>query len=132
LIPLCGVDLTLGRAHVVGDGPSGRRLVAPVTGMVLTGERLRASLVGPAADWVTLVDDVATIDVRATVETDDGAIIYVQYAGRADATGRLGAAPVYVAPRFETGDDRYRWLNVVQAAGKGDLAALHYDWYELR
>jgi len=42
---------------------------------------------------------------------------------------------IYVAPRFETSDERYAWLNRVQAIGKGivneDLL-LDYEWYEVR
>ena len=43
-------------------------------------------------------------------------------------------APVYATPRFETGDERYRWLNRVQAVGKGVLhgSTLTYELYELR
>jgi hypothetical protein len=44
-------------------------------------------------------------------------------------------ATVYVAPRFETCDERYLWLNRIQAIGKGianeDLT-LDYEWYEVR
>ena len=40
-------------------------------------------------------------------ETDDGAYIYVEYGGRADmATGLI-----VTAPTFQTGDERYAWLN---------------------
>ena len=42
---------------------------------------------------------------------------------------------IYVTPRLETGDQRYAWLNRVQAVGKGivneDLT-IDYEWYELR
>ena len=40
------------------------------------------------------------------------------------------------APVFETGDPRYRWLNLVQAVGKGimsaDLSRIDYEVYELQ
>ena len=41
---------------------------------------------------------------------------------------------VYVAPPFETADERYRWLHTVQAVGKGQVhgGGLRYEWYELR
>lgn len=132
LIPLCRADLTLGPPAIVGDGPSGTRIVVEVTGMTLTGERLNGKLKGVAADSVTVVGETATIDVRATIETDDGALVYIQYLGRSDVSAGFGAAPIYVAPTFETSDERYRWLNHLQAVGKGDLAELSYEWYELR
>jgi hypothetical protein len=41
----------------------------------------------------------------------------------------------YVAPRFETGDKRYAWLNGIQAVGKGTInqdLSVDYEWYEIR
>jgi len=133
LVPLCAVQLQLDRPLVIGDGPSGQRVIAGITGMTLTGDRLRATLVGTsAADWLTIIGGIATIDVRATVRTDDGALIYLQYSGRSDASCGMGTAPVYVTARFETADERYRWLNSIVAAGKGALSELRYEWAELR
>jgi hypothetical protein len=43
---------------------------------------------------------------------------------------------VYAAPRFETGDERYRWLNGIQAVQKGRLdpetLQITYRTYEVR
>ncbi len=66
------------------------------------------------------------------MQTDDGALVFVHYAGRVDAT--VPAAPIYATPRFDTGDDRYRWLNRLQAVAKGrfDGCILTYELYELR
>jgi hypothetical protein len=135
LVPLCTVDVTLAEPIIVGDGPSGLRLIIEVERMAVTGDRLRGSMLGrAAADWVTVVGTVASVDVRAAVETDDGAIVFVQYQGRFDLTNGAGAAPIYVAPLFEAADERYQWLNLVQAAGVGTLNGtdLHYEWFELR
>ena len=87
-----------------------------------------------AADWLVVNGPVGTLDVRATMETDDGAVVFLHYTGRTDVSGGPGASPIYVAPVFETGDPRYSWLNAVQAVGKGALdgAVLRYEWYELR
>jgi len=134
LIPLCTVDIVLDDFIVVGDGPSGTRMIAEVKEATVQGDRLRGTRKGAAsADWVTLVGTVGSLDVRATFETDDGAVVLAQYRGRTDF-GAGGAAPIYVAPLFETGDERYAWLNLIQAVGKGTLdgSNLHYDWYEVR
>ena len=134
LIPLCSVEATLTAPLMIGEGPSGLRLVYEVETMRLSGERLCASLQGRAsADWLTVSGPVGTLDVRGVFETDDGALIMTQYHGRTDLTNGVGA-PLYVAPRFETGDPRYAWLNAIQAVGKGNVDGqnLHYDWYELQ
>jgi hypothetical protein len=137
LIPLCEVDMTLRTPIFVGNGPRGLRLVVEVDEATVSGERLRGKINGTAtADWVTVVDGVGTLDVRSTFETHDGAIVFVQYGGRVDFTNGPGTAPVYNAQTFETGDERYTWLNFVQAAGVGTMdetgTKLRYEWFELR
>ena len=70
------------------------------------------------------------LDVRQVVETDDGAVVYVTYHGRADRS----RGTYTIAPTFETSDERYAWLNLVQAVGKGRLVdgRIVYDVYEVR
>lgn len=135
LVPLCTMDITLGEQILVGTGGHGLRVVVEVAEATITGERLSGRLRGQAgADWVTVNGIVGTVDVRLTLETHDGAIVYLTYGGRIDMTNGPGTAPIYVAPTFETGDARYAWLNLVQAVGKGDLqgSALTYELHEVR
>jgi hypothetical protein len=74
------------------------------------------------------------MDVRLTVETHDGAVVYLSYGGRVDLSAGPEGAVVLSTPRFETGDERYQWLNRVQAVAKGVISAglLRYEIYELR
>jgi hypothetical protein len=135
LIPLCTVAVTLRDPIAVGDGPAGMRLIYEVAEATMTGDRINGRLLGQAAaDWLTITGTTASLDVRATFETDDGAVVLAQYTGRTDLSQGPGGSPIYVAPRFETGDERYAWLNSIQAAGKGSLdgSQLTYEWYELR
>jgi hypothetical protein len=46
----------------------------------------------------------------------------------------MEGATVYTAPRFETGDERYTWMNKIQAVAKGVISGgvLRYELYELR
>jgi len=81
-------------------------------------------------------EGTGTVDDRWTLRTDDGAVIFVQFTGRLDASqGWQFPMTVYVAPRFETGDKRYGWLNRIQAVGKGIFSedlSLDFEWYEVR
>ncbi|MEV6711809.1 DUF3237 family protein [Lentzea sp. NPDC051208] len=63
----------------------------------------------------------------------DDACAYLHYSGRVDVSNGFGA-PLYAAPLFETGDDRYRWLNRVQTVAKGvlDGLTLTYEVCEVR
>jgi Protein of unknown function (DUF3237) len=122
---------------VIGVGPAGTRVTSEVASIEVTGDRLRGRMEGIAGDWVLIgPEGTGTIDVRETLRTDDGAAIYVQYQGRADLShGVQPGTTYYVAPRFETSDERYAWLNRVQAVGKGTVnedGSTHYEWYEVR
>lgn len=135
LVPLCTFDIDLGEQILVGDGPSGLRVVVEVKDSTVRGDRLSGRAKGEAgADWLTVNGIVGNVDVRSLIETDDGALIYVEYHGRMDLTNGPGSAPIYVAPRFETSDERYQWLNTIQAVGKGMLDGEHlsYEIAEVR
>lgn len=135
LIPLATMVVELADPLVLPETPSGTRVIVEVKSFTIVGDRLKASNKGRgAADWLTIgPEGTATLDVRAVMETDDGALIYAYYQGRRDFSESM-EAPLYTAPKFETGDERYRWLNKIQAVAKGtvDGSTLTYEIYELR
>jgi hypothetical protein len=135
IVPLCTLTAVLRQPYTMTKTPVGSRLIFEVESGKADGDRLQATLKGQAnGDWLTIgPDGTGTLDVRALMETDDGALVYMHYAGRCDLSGGPGK-PLYSAPLFETGDDRYRWLNTVQAVGKGsfDGSMLVYEVYEVR
>ncbi|MCC7076656.1 MAG: DUF3237 domain-containing protein [Acidimicrobiia bacterium] len=135
LVPLCEVSVVLRDPIDVGIGPAGWRMIFEVEAARVRGERLNAELRGrAAADWLAVTGTTGALDVRATFETDDGAVVFAHYLGRTDLSRGPGASPIYVAPVFETGDPRYAWLNTLQAVGKGVLTGNHleYEWFEVR
>jgi hypothetical protein len=140
LLPLCTLHVQLKAPIMVGAGCAGTRIIVEVASIAVKGDRLRGEMEGAAtADWILIgPDGTGTIDVRATLRTDDGAIIFTQYNGKMAADLSQGMqlpATGYVAPRFETSDHRYAWLNRIQAVGKGTVnedLSLDYEWYEIR
>ena len=118
-----------------GAGPFGTRGLAVVTGGSFEGPRLKGKIWAGGGDWwLRDPDGVLRLDVRATFETGDGALIYVQYYGvnRPDEdrsvpqpgeTSDYGDAYFMTAPRFETGDERYTWLNGLVCVGEGKRTA---------
>jgi hypothetical protein len=135
LVPLCTLTAVLRRPYVLGKTPVGARWIFEVESGKADGDRLQATLKGQAnGDWLMVgPDGTGTLDVRALMETDDGALIFMHYTGRTDMSAGPGK-PLFSAPQFETSDDRYRWLNAVQAVGKGsfDGSTLVYEVYEVR
>ncbi|HYF45803.1 MAG TPA: DUF3237 domain-containing protein [Acidimicrobiales bacterium] len=132
LVPLGRMDITLRDPFVLGGVPSGTFVIAELESVRFEGEKLKASGKGNAnADWVTISPDgTAEIDVKILLESDDGALIFCSYTGRLD----LATQTAYAAPVFQTGDERYAWLNNMVAVGKGktDQKTLTYELHEMR
>lgn len=139
LVPLGILWAKFGAIHMLHGAPFGTRVVVDVIDIRFEGDRLNATMKGTAAaDWGSVSEDgTFQLDVRATMESEDGALIFAQYHGRCDISQGLEApGPVYNAPRFETGDPRYAWLNKVQAVQKGKVDFVKheivYQMYEVR
>lgn len=136
LIPLATATLQLDTPTYMPNTPRGTRVIVDILSAQFEGERLNAKLKGRAAgDWAIVGSDgTLFIDVRMTLETDDGASIFVSYEGRAQMTP-TGASALMVTPRFESGDERYTWLNNIQAIGRGardEQGRLTYEIYEAK
>ena len=131
----------------LGETPQGRRRIIGITGGRFAGERLSGRVLPGGADWqVIRADGVADLDARYTLETEDGALIYVRNRGYrhgpAEVLKKLSAGEdvdpslyyMRTTPRFETGDPRYAWLNrmVCVATGARHPAAVELDVYEIK
>ena len=67
-------------------------------------------------DWVTArADGTLELDLRVTLETEDGALIYMTFTGVRDDPNHY----FRTLPRFETAADKYGFLNRVLAIGIG-------------
>jgi len=130
----------------VGPGPTGARRIFDVIGGAFEGPRLRGTVLPSGGDWLlSTADGTGRLDVRATLATDDGAFIYVQYHGvlvmspagaakyaRGEATD-YGDQYFMTAPRMETGDPRYAWVNSIACVAEGRVAPgrVEYRVYQL-
>lgn len=123
------MSLVIDGHHMITNGPEGTKVVAPIASGDVDGPRLRGTIVPHSgADWLSIGPaGEMRIDVRATIATDDGAHILMTY------RGVLVDGVTRAAPLFETGDDRYRWLNTIQAIGIGtaNAGAVVYEIYAL-
>lgn len=147
LQPLFRAEITLAPPQELGETPQGRRRIIGITGGRFSGERLSGRVLPGGADWqLVRADGVADLDARYTLETDDGALIYVRNRGYrhgpAEVMRRLAAGEAVdpalyymrTTPRFETGDARYAWLNrmVCVATASRLPQAVHLEVYEVQ
>lgn len=130
----------------LGPTPLGLRMTVPVAGGRFEGPRLSGEVIPlSGADWSRVrADGAGDLDVRMTLRTDDGALIYVHWhglmvfppeeEGYALDFGKPddpeGSHRYYfrAAPRFEVGDERYAWLNKLVCVTKsrtGDGGVIH-------
>ena len=135
LEPMGVLHVQLGDMVEVGGGPKGPRVVVDVVSIDLQSDKITASLAtNDAADWLTIAHDgkLGCLDVRFTLKTNDGAFIFVEYQGRGDMEASLIAA----APTFQTGSEKYAWLNNIQAISAGNVnletGELVYNLYEVK
>jgi hypothetical protein len=119
--PLMILRLSTGPTQNVGAGPRGIRTTFPIVGGSFEGDRLRGKVLPGGGDWVVKrPDGVLELDLRITLETDDGPLIHMTFEGIRD-DGAKGAPYFRTLPRFETADTKYSFLNRLLAVGAGEI-----------
>jgi hypothetical protein len=90
------LEATLGQPLDLGERPQGHRRIVPLTGGTFTGPELCGKLLsGASADWQTVLPDGTALgDIRYTLQTEAGELLYVQSRGvrhgSAEVLARLG------------------------------------------
>lgn len=141
-------NATLAAPEVIGPVPEGIRVNFYVTGGIINGPKVFGKLRSVGGDWLQLRrDGIANLDVRATAETNDGALLYITYGGTIDLGENgyedfvKGVLPpdgtlIRTSPRVYTSHPDYLWLNRLQCIGVGQafLSRLEvaYDVYAVR
>jgi|TARA_B110000305_G_C19254556_1_gene546425 hypothetical protein len=117
LVPLCSATIKVHSTAILENTPTGHLMIGEIEESTWIGERFSAHQRGrTAADWLTVTPDgVALVDVRLTLETTEGGLIFVEYTGRTN----MQTGYAYTTPRFRTGAPGLGWLNHVQAVAKG-------------
>lgn len=132
----------------VGPGPFGVRMFYEISGGTVEGSRIRGRVLGGGGDWILIGQDGwGRLDVRGQLRTDDGAAIYVSYFGILEMNDKVQQATVptgsptdypdqyfRTAPRLETGDPRYEWVNRTVFVAEGRVRpepAVQYRVYRV-
>jgi len=119
------LQATLGEPLDLGDIAQGHRRIVPLTGGTFTGPELNGKLLpGSSADWqIVLPDGTALGDIRYTLRTYDGDLLYVKSRsvrhGSADVLARLARGEDVDATEYtfrtsiqiETAAPGLEWLN---------------------
>jgi muconolactone delta-isomerase len=139
------LEATLGQPLDLGDAAHGHRRIVPQTGGTFTGPEISGRLLpGASADWqVVLADGTALADVRYTLQTDDGSLLYVRSQGvrhgSPDVLARLARGEDVDASEYtfrtstqiETAVPELAWLNkgVFISVGGRQPGGVIYETY---
>ena len=139
------LEATLAQPLDLGNVAQGHRRIVAQTGGTFTGPELNGTLLpGASADWqIVLGDGTALGDIRYTLQTDRGELLYVQSRsvrhGPADVLARLGRGEEVDAHRYtfraatqiETAAPDLDWLNkgVFVSVGGRRSGGVTYETY---
>lgn len=136
---LCDIRVDLEPAQPIAT-PIGTETVFIIKRGRVEGSEISGEVLPGGGDWLLVGDDqLARVDVRATIRTDDGALIHYTARGTiqipADGLERLAAGErlpfeetyVRTTPSFETADQRYSWLNRLVLVTHSQVSQDHID-----
>jgi muconolactone delta-isomerase len=139
------LEAALGQPLDLGETARGRRRIVPLTGGTFTGPGISGTLLpAGSADWqIIQADGTALADLRYTLQTDEGTLLYVQATGvrhgSAEVLARLGRGEdvdpseytFRTTTRIETASPELDWMNkgVFVSVGGRQPAGVTYETY---
>lgn len=117
------LEAELGEPLAFGASAGVERRIVPQTGGTFAGPELSGRLVpGASADWQrVLPDGTALVDVRYTLETTDGALLFVQSHG-------VRHGPPEVLARLKEGEDVEADEYTFRTSAQIETAVPELDW----
>ncbi|WP_106529306.1 DUF3237 domain-containing protein [Chitinophaga niastensis] len=135
---LFDLEISLSPPQIIGPVLTGTRLIFPFKDGFVKSDKINGKILDCSGEWGLIVDSTTfKMDVRATIKTDDGALIYITYSGynyasaqksaliRVGKGNELSPSEYYFRsiPVFETSSPKYAWLNHTVAIGVGRFPA---------
>ena len=143
---LTSYHANLGKIIDIGCTPFGDRAIVEVNGGEFRGPRLKGHIrKAGVGDWLTIGDTHAHLDIRTTLVTQDGAVIYFEILGKLEMTEAVqkaiagevntdfGEQYFFTTPKMQCGDPRYKWVNNIVCVAEGRLQSgkADFDVYEV-
>jgi hypothetical protein len=128
------IDLSLEKGVELGKTPVGTRVIYSIKGGTFEGPKLKGKVKPIGGDWILRLDSLTTkLDVRLLLETDDGQLISSTYTGFVHKNTD-GTTYWRITPVFETGSNKYAWLNYLIAVGVGKFreGGVSYEVYAIK
>ena len=108
----------------VGQTLAGKRTIYPVKDGFFEGPNLKGKVLPDGADWFLQLNETSNkIDVRVTLQTNEGENIYVTYQGYLNLNAD-GSYYFRTTPYFETSSKKLAYLNHTVSVGVGTIVKL--------
>jgi len=117
------ITARIGGVISAGDIGTGVRRIIPITGGDVKGKDVNGKVCAFGADFqIVRPNELIDLEAKYAIETDDGAVIYVENRGirfgpvelvkRHNRGEAVDPSLIYfrTVPKFETGNAKYRWL----------------------
>ena len=142
--PIFTIHSPLGDIQKLGHTPYGERRIIDILGGTVDGPKLKGKILPGGADWqIVRASGSSVADIRYTLKTDGGALLYVQSQGvrhgDPNVLARLAAGEEVdpsdytfrTAMTIETADPELAWVNdgVFIAVGGRRPSGVSYDAY---
>jgi hypothetical protein len=137
----------LGQPIIIGQTAHGTRMIQPAVSGTLQGPGISGTMLPMTGDWpLVRPDGVAELEVRGTIEMQDGALLYMTSVGYIPNVlelmpqwqqGEVIPRDTYsfvVTVRFETAAPAYDWLQRTVVIGIGSLVpgGVSYEYFAVK
>ena len=147
---LFDLEIGLSAPQAIGPVLTGTRLIFPFRDGQVRSEKINGKILSCSGEWGLVLNSTTfKIDVRSTIETDDGALIFMTYTGYNHADEKkfamisagnvqgLSPSDYYFRTNlsFETSSAKYAWLNHTVAVGVGrfpETGKVAYQVYAIK
>jgi hypothetical protein len=132
------LQVDLGPPQVVGPFLRRTRVISPFRNGIAKGGKISGKVLEGSEDWGLVIDSMTfKVDSRVTIQTDDGALIYMTFSGYSYASAKIAAmigagkggevspSDYYfrTSVSFESSSAKYAWLNHTIGVGVGSFPA---------
>src|ERR1700761_4313329 len=140
------ISVDVGGIVSAGDIGAGERRIVPIIGGEVRGRDICGKVCAMGADFqIVRPDSSIELEAKYAIETDDGAVIYVDNRGirrgpieliqKLNRGEAVDPALIYfrTVPKFETGHAKYRWLmeNLFVASAARHAARVVIDVHQV-
>ena len=141
------IDFQVGNVIISPGEPQGTRVLIPIiSGGIFQGgegfEDFKETIESPSSGWATMYEDGSGLQLKVNFvfKTEEGGVVLGYVEGRSErlqqnknGVGSSSEAKIHSSISFETGVEKYKWMNKKVFMGKGrkDGDRVKINYYQI-